>query len=471
VIHGRVVYDDDGGMYVRPTQEPRGAGTRPFNPLVTDDIEGARAGKESEVTVGGIPMDRRRFWGVTNMVADVPGSQVGSKAPGLTTVRMTDPNERDYVLLDGRRWNAEELAVGKSWYNAATTILAAEAADQAATMSFGRTGIAAAVAPAHNYAKKILDPRDAELARMRGEVETLRREREVLQLSQKLALSQRAGGGGGIGGGSGGAAARAAAAAAAATAALDRGRGEAGAGASAGSEREAARHGHAAHDAEAAPVAARPPRSANVFASTIGGGGGIGGGDGGGHGGGEGGGVSGAAARPPLAAAAPSGSAPHSRGGHEGVASSAAAAAHAAAAIAAATAVAPRGGSGGSAGGAGGGSGGGKAAAHAGTYVEHDPVATLRSALAAANARNILGVIPATRPQQDLTGRQATLREASGRYDAKLDAYPAAPRGVSPFAVRGGSHMVGGVFHDQTARREHAMARAKDVSDVRGLPS
>ena len=34
-------------------------------------------------------------------------------------------------------------------------------------------------------------------------------------------------------------------------------------------------------------------------------------------------------------------------------------------------------------------------------------------ALAAANARNILGVIPATRPQQDLTGKQATLREVN----------------------------------------------------------
>ena len=115
MIHGRVVFDDDHGMYVRPTQDFKGAGTRPFNPLMTDDIEGARAGKEADVTVGGIPIDKRRFWGVTNMVADVPGSQVGSKAPGLTTVRMTDPNERDYVLLDGRRWNAEELTVGKSW--------------------------------------------------------------------------------------------------------------------------------------------------------------------------------------------------------------------------------------------------------------------------------------------------------------------------------------------------------------------
>ena len=95
----------------------------------------------------------------------------------------------------------------------------------------------------------------------------------------------------------------------------------------------------------------------------------------------------------------------------------------------------------------------------------------LAAALAAANARNILGVIPATRPQQDLTGRQATLREVSGRYDAKLDADPAAPRGVSPFQVRAGSHMVGGVYHDATAHRESARERAKDVSDVRGLPS
>ena len=121
MIHGRVVFDDDNGMYVRPTQDFKGAGTRPFNPLMTDDIEGARAGKEADVTVGGIPMEKRRFWGVTNMVADVPGSQVGSKAPGLTTVRMTDPNERDYVLLDGRRWNAEELTVGKSWCECAET--------------------------------------------------------------------------------------------------------------------------------------------------------------------------------------------------------------------------------------------------------------------------------------------------------------------------------------------------------------
>ena len=133
MIHGRVVFDDDQGMYVRPTQDFKGAGTRPFNPLMTDDIEGARAGKEADVTVGGIPMEKRRFWGVTNMVADVPGSQVGSKAPGLTTVRMTDPNERDYVLLDGRRWNAEELTVGKSWCECADAVGVRRAAPRHAT--------------------------------------------------------------------------------------------------------------------------------------------------------------------------------------------------------------------------------------------------------------------------------------------------------------------------------------------------
>ena len=340
---------------------------------------------------------------------------------------MTDPNERDYVLLDGRRWNAEELAVGKSWYNAAATILAAESAYQAATMPFGRTGIAAAVAPAHNYAKKILDPRDAELARMRGELETLRREREVLTLSHKLVSLQR--------GGSRAADSAAPVAPAAPAASQDndaeaeRGRG----GSSSSTEAPAAapggRSSNQQHDEEPASHACS---MTSARSSTLGG--------------------IRDEARPPFAVAAHANDRTNApdpqpappplqetrRMGAGGRTSASAEGARADVASA--------------------------------SYVEFDPVASLRATAAAANVRNILGVIPATRPPQDLTGKQSTLREASGRYDAKLDSFPAAPRGISAFAVRSGGHMVGGVYHDSTALRQAVRERAGDVKDVRSLP-
>ena len=399
VVHGRVVHDDDRGMFVRGP--PRGAGVNPFLPLTTEDIDGAKAGRSADVTVGGIPADKRRFWGVTNNLADVPGAQVGSRAPGLTTVRMTDPNERDYVLLDGRRWNAEELAVGKSWYNAAATILAAEAGDMAATMPFGRTGIAAAVAPAHDYSKRVLDPRDAELARMRGELETLRREREVLTLSSKLAAVRGA---------------RAVTAGASAPSGETGLRGrddkvaqranaqDAPSPLAEGASLEAAAPASRGAAARAASVdlssTIAPPRDASD------------------------------AERPPLApkhagptATALGGTRPATDG----------------------------------------------SASHAGRHVEYDPIQTLRSRLADANARNVLGVIPATRPPQDLTGMLATIREATGRYDSRLDGFPAAPRGKNIFAERSGGHMAAGAFRDATAARQVARERQINVADVRAL--
>jgi len=399
LVHGRVVYDDDNGMFVKG--EPRGAGTRPFLPLVTEDIEGARAGRSSEVTVGGIPADKRRYWQVTNNISDIPGAQAMTRYHGLTSVRMTDPNERDYVLLDGRRWNAEELAIGKSWYNAAATILAAESAEMAATMPYGKTGIAAAVAPLHNYTKKILDPRDAELARMRGELETLRREREVVTLSNKLASIRVA------------KEAKETSTERVSTT-------------NAGvydtndtiSDRITTAHVSNVSSNQEPHSAPSSAAASSEFASTV------------------------ALSSVPSSSSFSSSSSSVTKGlgprqkqpSYESDSKASMKKDYA-------------------------------------KHIEHDPIETLRSRLADINSRNILGVIPATRPPQDLTGKQATIRQTTGRYDSRLDTHPAAPRGANPFAVRSGQHMVSGAYHDSHEYKRSIRERQRDVADVKSLPS
>jgi hypothetical protein len=115
-----------------------------------------------------------------------------------------------------------------------------------------------------------------------------------------------------------------------------------------------------------------------------------------------------------------------------------------------------------------------------------DPVASLRSTAAphgalatAAAARNVLGVVPATRPPQNLSST-ATLREASHRFDASLDGVPAAKRpGLTPGQAAqklsqgsaAAAVFKGGVSYTIRAAREEARARAAEVADVRALPS
>ena len=178
-VHGRVVTDDDAGMFVT---RARGAADHPDFSLTTADIEGAEVPRQKEFTVGGIkPADRRHFR-VTNFIGDIAGTSPGSRKKGLTTLRGTDAQERDYVLLDGRTLDAQELTVGKSWYNAAATLIsasAAEAASASATAPLARTSLASGVSPYVSYAKRVLDPVAAEVAKLRGEVHALRGERDL----------------------------------------------------------------------------------------------------------------------------------------------------------------------------------------------------------------------------------------------------------------------------------------------------
>jgi hypothetical protein len=181
-VHGRVITDDDPAMFTQPRTRDAG---RPFNSLTTADIEGATTHFAMEVPVGGIAPERRRHFRVTNFVGDVAGSEANSAKRGLDHARGTNPNERDYTLLEGRRHTAEELAVGKSWYNAASSVLQAEAGQYVSAKAIGSTGMSIGVGPpAVAYSRKLMDPRDAELAVLKGQVDTLRRERdEVINLA------------------------------------------------------------------------------------------------------------------------------------------------------------------------------------------------------------------------------------------------------------------------------------------------
>jgi hypothetical protein len=183
IVHGRVIHDDDKGMYIKPRTRDAG---RPFLSLTTVDIEGAQTTFQQEVPVGGIAPEDRRHYRVTNFIDDIKGAHAGSAKRGLANARMTNPVERDYILLEGRKHSAEELAVGKNWYNAAAAVLQAEAGEAAATMALGQSGVSQGIGPALTYSKRILDPRDAELARLRGQVDTMKKEREIMSLTAQI---------------------------------------------------------------------------------------------------------------------------------------------------------------------------------------------------------------------------------------------------------------------------------------------
>jgi hypothetical protein len=460
-VHGRVVRDEDPGMFVAP---PRPAAQHPDFSLTTADIDGATACDAKEPMVGGIKPENRRDYRVTNFVADIAGTSPGSKKRGLATLRGTDPLERDYVMLDGRGLDASELAVGKSWYGAATAILAAEAAAENATMLIGRSKLQDGVAPFVDYSKRIVDPRDAELARLRGAAATLARERDVLALSAQLKESARsaregaeliatgvlvpgAAGSSGAGAGSGGVGA---------AAAYESGSGGGGGGGG-GSGAEEGSSGAAPPHVPALDLPPQPPALGDTAASlsaTLGG-----------------------SARKQV-----TGRGWHRATGVGGLRGSNEPTPYARTL---------RGeDSGETAGGAGPGEG-----LHDARSAPPppslrapvtDPVASLRStaaphgmAAAAASARNVLGVVPATRPPQNLS-TTATLREASHRFDAALDGAPAARRPGATLAqaaqrasqgAAATAVFKGGVSYVVRAAREEARSRAAEVAEVRALPS
>ena len=160
VHHGTVVSDEPGAHYVPKYHERRGGTTgtpAPFLPLTTTDIEGAYPG-------AGVAAADSRLGGpfVTNFLGDIPGSHAGSHRSGLPERSiLTDPNARDYLLLDGTRSSQVYAAggVGQSAYLAAAAELA------------GTGGADGEAAPVRRRVR--VDPRDSEIIALRRQVEQL----------------------------------------------------------------------------------------------------------------------------------------------------------------------------------------------------------------------------------------------------------------------------------------------------------
>jgi hypothetical protein len=436
-VHGRVVADDDAGMF--PAAAPRAAQHPDFS-LTTADIEGAQAAADKEPVVGGIRPADRRDYRVTNFIGDIQGTSPGSRRKGLTTLRGTDPLERDYVLLDGRQLDAAELTVGKSWYNAAATLLAAEAAVGHATMLTGASTLGAGVAPAEEYAKRVLDPRDAELARLRGEAAVLRKERDLLAMSGALATARAGKADGAL--------------------SILRGEGSARAGSGAGASADY----FSARGADAPSPAQPPPAAEGAGAGA------------------------GAPAIPSLTLSdtAASGMAALEHAEPEFEVASAASRALGAQAAASTRLNASLGRAG--------------STAYASTLqsaalkaatvaADMDAVMSLRAHAAPPSVKNTIGIIPGTRPvQRDAAeagavaslGATATLRAASMKFDRSLDAAPAVARPTVSLAASS-AKLVAARQATSVARasesyavsvaRLESRARAAEVSAVRDLPT
>lgn len=144
VINGLRIEGEKG---MKPKGLPP-AHSGPSLSLTTQDIEGANAGFVPKHVMGGIHPDRRRHFRNVNFVADIEGAVTGSRNLGIRTKRVTDPNNPNYPMLDGA-------------VHSAPTTPAIES-------------------------RKLMDPKDQEIQRLRSEVERLAKDREILSLQAEI---------------------------------------------------------------------------------------------------------------------------------------------------------------------------------------------------------------------------------------------------------------------------------------------
>lgn len=176
--HGATIADEPGAHFV-PKYHQRKAGApsasasdagvpAPFLSLTTSDIAGARTGESAEARVGSVPIEGRRAFARTNFLGDIPGAQAGSHRSGLPERSVvTDPNSRDYLLLDGARAADVYAATGVG--------LSAYGLEAAEVAALGAKG-GGPVDPPPSVRRRVrVDPRDAEIVTLRRQVEELSR--------------------------------------------------------------------------------------------------------------------------------------------------------------------------------------------------------------------------------------------------------------------------------------------------------
>ena len=174
--HGATITDEPGAHFVpkyhqrkagAPSASDAGAPAAPFLSLTTSDIEGARTGESAEARVGSVPIEGRRAFARTNFIGDIPGAQAGSHRSGLPERSVvTDPNSRDYLLLDGARAADVYAATGVG--------LSAYGLEAAEVAALGAKG-GGPVDPPPARRRVRVDPRDAEIVTLRRQVEELSR--------------------------------------------------------------------------------------------------------------------------------------------------------------------------------------------------------------------------------------------------------------------------------------------------------
>ena len=170
-VNGLTIRDDPPRV-VPVSRRPR---NEPMRSLLTTDIDGAVPITAETMKVGSLTLGARRETLDFHSTSDIAGAQSGTRRLGLKTARGTDPNERIYPLLDGRKLDADELAVGHTWYVGGTKVAEMKAMLETKQELEGPSGeVEIPMAPAAKYAQKFLDSRDVELASLRAQLQVLR---------------------------------------------------------------------------------------------------------------------------------------------------------------------------------------------------------------------------------------------------------------------------------------------------------
>eukprot|EP01138_Halocafeteria_seosinensis_P004942 gb/GECG01005054.1/.p1 GENE.gb/GECG01005054.1/~~gb/GECG01005054.1/.p1 ORF type:complete len:516 (+),score=56.13 gb/GECG01005054.1/:1-1548(+) len=146
-INGMRIRDDPRS---KPTVYHRELkGDHPYFPLSTLDIEGAQADSALKNEHPGAGEAKGEIRNI-NYVRDIPGAYPGTYRRGPGTQRETDPNERNYVLLDGA---PREREVSK---------------------------------PLEDYRRKLQDPRDREIEDLHRQLQELRNEQKITKLEESV---------------------------------------------------------------------------------------------------------------------------------------------------------------------------------------------------------------------------------------------------------------------------------------------
>jgi hypothetical protein len=178
--HGDTI-SDPASMHHVPLYHARPG---PFLSLTTSDIEGARPSVSADNRVGGTVISQRRDFLVSNNTADILGAQPGTHRSGLPERSvLTDPNARDYLLLDGTRSSQVSQAQERDAvcvcsrtlsHSPPSQVYARTGVGQSAYMA-AVDGLAASTSSRDDTAavqlRRNVDPRDVEIQRLRRQLE------------------------------------------------------------------------------------------------------------------------------------------------------------------------------------------------------------------------------------------------------------------------------------------------------------